>query len=179
MFRMQAEMRSLFYGNTHNIWKTRWKTMQMYRMKRWSLHQRPQSSWDFHCRCYSEDDIWHATAKGTAIAQLGACSQKCNPSLDLKWMEDKMCRQAHELQRGRGAQKPPELSISHQPVVDLYARIEAVRMALKNCSFHQYRMLRCLLQVFTISEPVPVDNGCKKRGGLFPTTSSASNNDCN
>jgi len=94
-------------------------------------------------------------------------------------MEDKMRRQAHELQRGQGVQKPPELSISHQPAVDFCAKRGAVRMALRNCSCHQHRMLKCLLQMLTISELVPEDNGYKKRGGLLPATSSASNNVCN
>lgn len=70
-----------FCMGTHSIWKTRWKTMHMYRMKSWHLAQRLYS--------LIETFILGASAQMTSDMQLWReqhCSVGCLLSKDLKWM---------------------------------------------------------------------------------------------
>lgn len=130
---MHPETRSLF--NNGNTWcmKNQVKSHAYVQDKKMILAPKAlQPNWDLYSRCHIKDGIWHATVKGAAIVQLCACSQKCNPGLDLKWMGNKTCRKSCELWRGWVTLKPPEFCVPHQPAVIFYTSIEAVWMVLKN-----------------------------------------------
>lgn len=137
-----------------------------------------QPSWDFPCRCYSQDDIWHATAKGMAIAQLGACSQKCNPCLDLKWMRIKCAGSHVSSSEDEELRNPPssafqtsQLEIS-VPGRRLYGRLSStLPFTTIGCSGAYWRCSQFLNRCQQIMDA--------RRGGLFPASSSASNNVCN